>query len=494
MNGILLPYQKRWNDDPATVKFWEKSRRIGASFGDSADSALVASLAKKDGGMSTYYISYNKDMTRQYVADTARWAKVFNLVASEVEEFVLLDEDKEITVYQVTFPATGFVVQGLSSNPSNLRSKQGRIRIDEAAFVDNLAEILKAALAMVIWGGNIGVISTHDGDDNEFNQCIQDIRAGKLDYSIHRTTFDDALAEGLYKVICKAKGIEWSKEAEAEWREKVIADYGDGAEEELFCVPSKSGGAYLLRNAIESCMSADIPVMRWSPPASDFVDWHEGTRFREMRDWCEGELKPLLDNLTLPDRPSWGGEDFGRDVDLTCIWPLQEAADLTMHTPFITELRDCPFQQQEQVLFYIFDRLPLFSGAALDKGGNGSFLAERARQQYGPDIIDQVSFSSNWCLENWPATKAHIQDRTATLPLDAEVLDDFRAVKVVKGVPKIPEKRSTGKDGGKRHGDSAVSFALAVYASRRFEANAGGNLDNIVTSGPGGASRILRGF
>jgi hypothetical protein len=35
----------------------------------------------------------------------------------------------------------------------------------------------------------------------------QRCRAGKLPYSLHRTTFDDALAHGLYHRICEATRI-----------------------------------------------------------------------------------------------------------------------------------------------------------------------------------------------------------------------------------------------------------------------------------------------
>ena len=35
--------------------------------------------------------------------------------------------------------------------------------IDEAAFHDDLPELLKAALAFTMWGGVVRVISTHNG-------------------------------------------------------------------------------------------------------------------------------------------------------------------------------------------------------------------------------------------------------------------------------------------------------------------------------------------
>ena len=65
--------------------------------------------------------------------------------------------------------------------------------------------------------------------------------------------------------------------------------------------------------------------------------------------------------------------------------------------------------------------------------------------------------------------KAALEDGTLDdLPRDADVLADLRAVQVIKGVPRIPDTRSTGEDKGKRHGDAAVAVALAYYASREL--------------------------
>ena len=45
-------------------------------------------------------------------------------------------------------------------------------------------------------------------------------------------------------------------------------------------------------------------------------------------------------------------------------------------------------------------------------------------------------------------------------------MDDHRAFVLVNGVARIPQKRSTGADGLKRHGDSAIAHLLADYASK----------------------------
>ena len=68
-----------------------------------------------------------------------------------------------------------------------------------------------------------------------------------------------------------------------------------------------------------------------------------------------------------------------------------------------------------------------------------------------------------------PPVKAALEDGTLDgLPRDADVLADLRTVQVIKGVPRIPDTRTTGEDKGKRHGDSAVAVALAYFASREI--------------------------
>uniref|UniRef100_A0A6M3J6M3 Putative terminase n=1 Tax=viral metagenome TaxID=1070528 RepID=A0A6M3J6M3_9ZZZZ len=467
--GVLLPYQQRWIQDDADVKWCEKSRRIGLSWCEAAEDAL---LAASEHGMDVYYIGYTKDMAIQFIEDAADWAKFYNLAAAEIEEFVWEDEGEEkkaILAFRIRF-SSGFKIEALSSRPRNLRSKQGKIVIDEAAFHDDLAGLLKAAIAMLIWGGRVVVISTHNGEDHPFNEGIKEIRSGRKPYSVHKITFDDALGKGLYKRVCLRRGIEWTEEGERAWRADVIRQYGDDADEELFCIPAKAGGSYMSRAMIESNMVDTIPVVRWSPPVADFVDWSDRRRYAVMQAWLESEIAPLLDEMTVKDRHSWFGEDFGRTADLTVIWPLQEMPGDRYLTPLVLELWNCPFSQQEQCLFFVVDRLPLFSGGALDKGGNGAFLAERARQRYGVDRIEEVNLNSSWYIENMPPMRAHFEDKSSPIPNDPDYLDDFRGIKKIRGVPRIPvDERTLSERGGKRHGDAAIAKCTAVFATRTFE-------------------------
>ena len=456
---VFLPYQQDWAADPAQVKVIEKSRRIGLSWSEAADDALYAA---SESGDDVWYIGYNKDMAEEFIDDCGEWAKRYDLAAGSGEEDISTDVDKDILTSRIRF-ASGHKIVALSSRPSNLRGKQGRVVIDEAAFHDDLKELMKAAMALLIWGGEVRIISTHDGDENAFNALVKDIRAGRKKYSLHRVTFDDALAQGLYQRICLKTGQPWSAEAETVWRDEIVASYGDDADEELFCVPSQGSGTFLTRVLIENCMSADIPAIRYEQK-DDFKYLAEDIRKSEVEAWCEDTLLPLLQDLD-PRRRSYLGEDFGRTGDLTVIIPLQETQGATFRAPFTLELRNMPFKQQEQIVFFIIDRLPRFSHGSFDARGNGQYLAEVAAQKYGQNRISEIMPTETWYRENMPKYRAAFEDRTILLPKDADIIEDHRAFKIIKGVARLPEGKTNDKSSKQRHGDSGIAGAMAWHAT-----------------------------
>lgn len=464
LGDVLLPYQKTWLGDKSPVKVVEKSRRIGLTWAQALDDVLKASTSGRE-GMDVLYISFNQDMTREYIDTCAEWAKKLQVVAGKVNEDIFRDGDeREIKAFRIDF-ASGHKILALSNRPSNLRGKQGRVIIDEAAFVEDLPELLKAALALLMWGGQVIIISTHDGAENPFNELIQDVRAGNLPYSLHRITLDDALSAGLYRRICRVTKQDWTPEAEEAWRADLIKTYGDGADEELFCIPRQSSGAYLTTTMIEACMD-DMPVLTWTPPADNFVDWPLPVAERYTRGWIAERVEPLLAGLPK-DRAHFCGVDFGRSGDLSVFWPATEEKDLRLVPPFVLELRNCPHRTQEQILFAILDGMPRFSGVSLDARGNGSALAESARQQYGPGLVREVMISESWYRETMPLLKSGIEDKALRLPKDAGILSDFRSLRVVKGVACVPEQRTKDKTGG-RHGDSAIACAMMLDARKNL--------------------------
>ncbi|WP_230368967.1 hypothetical protein [Paludibacterium denitrificans] len=288
---------------------------------------------------------------------------------------------------------------------------------------------------------------------------------------MHRITLDDAIADGLYKRICYVTGQTWSAEAEKKWRDDLYknAPNPESADEEYGCIPKNSGGNWLSSLLIEKRMSADTPVLRYECPQGFELE-PDYVRERHCQDWIDEVLQPELDKLPKDVR-SFDGEDFARSGDLSVHVPLIELQNLVRRVPFILEMRNVPFRQQEQVTFHLLDALPGFAGGAFDARGNGQFLAEVAMQRYGADRIHQVMLSEGWYRENMPPVKAALEDGDLDgLPKDKDVLADLRAVQIINGVPRIPDTRTTGEDKGKRHGDVAVAVALARYAARVIDA------------------------
>ncbi|SDA18150.1 Mu-like prophage FluMu protein gp28 [Pseudomonas sp. NFPP10] len=468
--AVLLEYQKNWIGIRAPLKVGEKSRRIGLTWAEAADNVLVAASSKEAGGQTVYYLGYNQDMTVEYIQACGMWARAYDYAASEIEEGIWPDEDpdKNIKTYTITFPS-GLRIVALTSRPSNLRGRQGVVVIDEAAFHQDLAELLKAALALLIWGGEVHVISTHDGTENAFNELINDIRAGKRKGELFRCEFRDAVADGLYQRVCLRKGIEYKAEEEAAWVQDVYDFYGDAAEEELDCVPSQGGGAFLSMALVEQRSNRNVQVLRLNcPQGYETLDAH--VRQVECLEWCEEHLKPLLEAIPK-DVQSHYGMDFARTGDLSVIWPQVKEQDLRKRVVFVIELRNTPFAQQEQILFYMADRLPNLLKGAHDARGNGSQIAESAAVRYGFNRIERVMLTEGWYREHTPPFKAALEDGTLyDIPADKDVSSDLRAFRMVRGVARIPDKRTNDKgekSGGKRHGDAGIAALLADFASRQ---------------------------
>jgi predicted phage terminase large subunit-like protein len=267
----LLSYQREWIDDRSQLKIWEKSRRIGASWAE-ACASVIAAIEDGNSRRSTIYLGYNSEMTEGFIRDCEFWAKLFNAAVSIEELGAEYDDDppktgeviddKGVLTYQLKFTKYGTTIKALSSKPRNLRSKQARVVIDEAAFVDDLEALLKAGMALLMWGGSLAVISTHDGIDNQFAGLVAEITAGAVtDWSHHRTTIDDAIEQGLYKRICQVNGLQWSRALEEQWLQGLLEKFRGNEDEELRCIPYKAAaGKVFNSDLIRRLDPLDVPA------------------------------------------------------------------------------------------------------------------------------------------------------------------------------------------------------------------------------------------
>lgn len=478
--SVLLPYQA---DAVAVLESGtglvviEKSRRVGLTWALASAAVLRASREKAAGGMDAMYISYSQEMTREFIDACAMWARAFSLGAMEAGEFLFDDVDpaapsetRQIKAFRIQF-ASGFEVLALSSAPRGLRGKQGLVIIDEAAFVDNLAELLKAALAFLMWGGQVVVCSTHNGVDNAFNTLVQDVKGEKRPGVHRRIDFDQALIAGLHQRICLVTGKDWSPEAEAKWRQDIVDYYAEGADEELFCIPAQGTGTWLTAPLIEARMTLapeDAPVIRISLP--DNYLFLDPVQRRHLFEPQLDEVKKAMERCRH-DELHAAGYDPARKRDPAVITLLAIEKLLRRRSVLTVEMRNVPFDEQKRVARVIFVA-PRMIGAAVDATGMGMNLAEDLGREFGlradeasPGLVWPITLNSGWYNENLPPLKTAFEDDMIALARDLEHQTDLRLVKIIRGIPMVPAERE-GTAGNKRHGDFAVALGLAHFASR----------------------------
>jgi phage FluMu gp28-like protein len=466
--AVLLPYQQRLVaaiEPRRSVVVVEKSRRTGYSWTAAAIAALTAAKSTDAGGMDVLYMGYEKEMTREFIGYVADWARAFNIACEAVQEVVWTNPDRpeeDIKAFRISF-ASGFEVLALPSVARNLRGKQGLAILDEVAFMDDFPGVMKAALAYLMWGGKVLVLSTHLGEDNPFNQLVQDIRSGKESYDLQRCTFDEAMAEGLYERICLRNGEPATPEGKEAFRTDILKKYRDNADEELNCIPASGGGVPIPSSLVRARIAPGVPTLRWKRDKA-WALLSEETRRAECAAWLRDVLGPYLARLSR-ERPYAVGMDFALVQDLSVIWPLRIDQDTSLRTPFVIELRTIPYEQQKTILFTMLDAMARKRSVAIDAGGSGIVLAQETAQRYG-SLVQQVTLSEPWYREHMPPMKRAFEEGTIDAPQDEDTIGDFPLLRMVRGVIRVPPQRQQGNDGGKRHGDAAIACALACFASR----------------------------
>lgn len=471
--GVLMKHQREWLEDTSDLKIAEKGRRAGITFAEALDDTLIAASARSAGGDNVFYIGDTKDKGREFIGYVAHFARVVAKELVDVEEFLFEDEredgtSKFISAYRVKF-ASGFRVEALSSRPENIRGLQGVVVIDEAAFHKDVRAVIDAVNALLIWGGKIRIISSHNGVLNAFNELINEAKkADPPTWRVHFIPFSLAVSNGLYRRVCLMRGWTYSEEGERAWEAKIRGAYGSRVakmQQELDAIPADAEGAALSRVVIEQCSDRNIPVIRYQLPNS-FNQASQELQKAMVLEWCRSTLGPVLAALDKRRRHDFGF-DFARTGDASAMTVNEMGQDLVRRGKLVIELRNVPFEMQREILYFVGDRLPRFGHGALDATGNGAYLAEKAGHKWG-NRISQIKLSQEWYRLNGTPYIEAFGDRTIIVAADDDVIRDHQALQYVGGVVKVPDDfRYKGSDGLDRHGDTGIGGMLAWYASRQ---------------------------
>lgn len=482
-DGVFMAHQTEWIQliHAVDLAVGEKCRRSGITLATALDDTITAASRKSAGGSNVFYIGDTREKGLEFIGYVAKFAKVIVAAqgegVSQIEQFIFEDQAKrgeatqQITAFRVRF-SSGFRIVALSSRPENVHGLQGIVDIDEAALHQDVRKVIESATALLIWGGKIRIISTHRGVKNPFNELINDVRNGQYGKTaaVFKITFDECVANGLYERVCFMQGIKATVEGKQEWYTKIRKLYGPrkaAMREELDVIPRDGEGSALSGLWIERAMKEQRPVLRLSFD-DDFKHRTVESRTKEIDYWIKHELEPCL-SLLDPTRPHFFGMDFARKRNLSVIAPLAKQQNLTRKVPFVIELFNCPVLQQQQILWTLIEKLPRFSGGAMDASGSGQNIGELTWEKF--KLVEPITLTQAWYRDNMGAFIQAFEDDLFDLPRDSDHESDLRDLERIDGIVKPPKGSSEEDESGMaRHADYAIALALADYAARNYKA------------------------
>lgn len=496
-DGVLMAHQSQWitMQQDLDIAVCEKGRRTGITFAQALADTITAATAKGEGGSNVYYMADTREKGLEYIGYVGKFAQIIARgQATRIEQFIFEDQkedgsSRQIQSYRVRF-ASGYQIVALSSRPENIHGLQGIVDLDEAALHKDVSKVLESATALLIWGGKIRVWSTHRGKKNPFNQLVADVQAGRYGKKAKaiRITFDDAVANGLYERVCAMNGTQPTAEGKKDWYTAIRQAYGPrkaAMREELDVIPRDGDGAAIPSVWIERAMPEVRTVLRIVFD-DNFPRRSEHERESWTATWIAKNLMPVLHQVAEGFKGRWAvGMDFARHRHFSVIIPAKIDQQLRRDVPFLIELANAPARQQEQILWAMLDTLKKWTFAG-DASGPGQTLMEYTGDRYGRAEFDdksqqytggpvhEVVLSRPWYSEWMPKYITLFEDGFISLPRDASLEDDHRAIEYVDGIPMVPrlERRDLKDASLIRHGDGAIAGALMSFAAINFTGDA----------------------
>lgn len=445
----LLPYQAKWMADESPLKIWEKSRRIGATYVEACDVALSRLSGRRN--EDYWFSSADESAAYEFIEYVKFWCKVAGKVLESFTEQVDDGTGASGTAYCVRFPS-GKRCTAMSSNPRRFRSKGGDVCADEFAFHEHAGEMLKAMSPCTTWGGRLRILSSHNGEQSVFNELVQmaqrhargEAKKGDMPFSLHRTTIQDAVEDGLVEKINEAKGTTYTRESFLEeCRAKCRTE--DDWLQEYCCIPSAETEAYLTYDLLNTCLDRKGMC---AAPTDDLMRY-----LADLRLYSVGASTVYT------------GCDIGRTNDRFVLWNIARFGG-TWSTAALLRWQNRKFSDMDQAIAATMN----FRGensvrvrrACIDRTGLGMQLAEQNADKFR-SRVEGVNFTLESKAEMAPRVLVAFQDGTIRIPDDRLVKDDLHSVRKV--VTSSGNVRYAGERTVNGHADHFWALALALEAA-----------------------------
>lgn len=346
-------------------------------------------------------------------------------------------------------------------NPSSLRSRRApAAAFDEYAFHPRPKEIWRAGRGVLSEGGQLTVISTHDGAGTHFYELEEQARTGESGFAYFYYPTHDPVA---YQADQPVPGQVESGRLRliAPWidlgvLETLRREDPPGYAQEHLCRVMDETLNLLSRDLVQRLH--DDALESWAAP----VHVEDSPRLADLH------------GLTVPRRPAGNtnpcflGVDFASKEDL-CAWSLVEAAPDGLVQRWVAALRGVKTPAQNAFLRLV-ERLVRPRAVAIDMTGGGTGLYEYAEEELQCTVLG-IHYGSSVELQRQkvPVKKAMALTLSATAqegglrllggdPLSA--LQRRHLISVRRADLDAPKKPGEG------HADLFWALAQAVWASR----------------------------
>lgn len=415
MSGILLPYQRRWVDDPARFKIGMFARQSGKTFSTTLEIAEDI-LAHDVAGTRTRWVILSRGERQAKEAMDEGLKLHLRAMGAAFDAFeedsgYRYEDGSSIKALEVIL-REGSRVTALPANPDTARGFSANVFLDEFAFHKDSRAIWKALFPVISKPGlKLRVVSTPNGKGNKF----YDLMTGKSDrWSRHTVDIRQAVAEGL---------------------ERDLAELREGCDDE---------------DAWEQEFE-----LKWLDEASAWLPY-------ELINACEH------DRAGQPDAylggPCFVGVDIGARKDLFVIWVLEAVGDV-LWTREIIARRRIKFSEQDFLLAEVFERYRVIR-CCMDQTGMGEKPVEDAKKAHGSLRVEGVLFTGPNKLTLATLGKEAFEDRCIRIPLgDKDVRADLHKLQRVAGP--TGSFRFLAESDASGHADRAWACFLAVNAAAK---------------------------
>jgi len=402
VSKYFLPYQLAWILDDSQMRLGEKSVRIGWTYGDAFKNVRKRLRhAKRD------YLFTTKDQATaiEYVQTAYNFCEIYNYTKSILAHGI---EDWKVPVFK-DGRATGFTedvkvglikfdngsrIIAFSSNPNALRAFGGDVGMDEFAFHPSPEELWASAQGRITWGYDLGVWSSHNGEDTLFYTFAQEAQSGKGGWSYYRVTMEDAVELGLVEKINQVSGQKFT-------REQFIQDCKNRArlpevyEQDYMCNPKGGTAAIVPWSAIARCLM-DYQIERVHLESDqilklfgEFNPAQQTAREKQIAVWVQ---QAFSKTFKTPFRARLGFDVAASGQgDLAAIYTDEKKGnELVLRSLFTCRTEDWNFLKT--VLWTFHRRLSSLQSCG-DETGLGRQICWETSKQF-PGVFTPVNFSS----------------------------------------------------------------------------------------------------